>query len=321
MLFPLFSPDALRGYRLFESDDVDETRDRISSVMQPHALTPTGRHGGRSHMDFVKIGGLGLGTIAFGEEMRVEVGAVQGYHLMMFCISGHAQARARGEVVRVDQDNAILTLQGQPFDAVLSPDCEQFILRIDPSVLESHGILSTRALQPHVQVRSSRLRAWFQQLQLVASSPDLLQCVRRSPLVELELERLLVSLLALGLDPEETESKRGSISPASVKRAEEFMIAHSGDTLRLSDIATAAGVPSRALSDAFQHFMGISPMQRLRQIRLEQAAAALRTAPDGARVTEIAMRCGFVHLGRFALAYKQKFGEPPSQTLMRRRAG
>lgn len=46
-----FDPLALREHRLFESRDLDETRERISRVMQPHALLPDGSRHGPSHMD------------------------------------------------------------------------------------------------------------------------------------------------------------------------------------------------------------------------------------------------------------------------------
>jgi AraC-like DNA-binding protein len=36
-------------------------------------------------------------------------------------------------------------------------------------------------------------------------------------------------------------------------------------------------------------------------------------------VSEVAFRWGFTHLGRFAGAYKERFGVPPSQTLRERR--
>ena len=33
-------------------------------------------------------------------------------------------------------------------------------------------------------------------------------------------------------------------------------------------------------------------------------------------VTDIALRCGFTHLGRFSVAYRTRFGESPSETLI-----
>lgn len=58
-------------------------------------------------------------------------------------------------------------------------------------------------------------------------------------------------------------------------------------------------------------------MAYLREIRLDRVHAELSTADPstGVTVTDIAYRWGFLHLARFAQAYKQKFGELPSATL------
>jgi AraC-like DNA-binding protein len=44
--------------------------------------------------------------------------------------------------------------------------------------------------------------------------------------------------------------------------------------------------------------------------------ALLRAEPDDS-VTVIAMACGFTHMSRFALEYRRRFGERPSDTLRR----
>jgi len=36
-------------------------------------------------------------------------------------------------------------------------------------------------------------------------------------------------------------------------------------------------------------------------------------------VTAIALKWGFSHIGRFSIAYRERFGESPSQTVLRRR--
>lgn len=315
-----FRADALHAYRLFESTDLDETRELISRVMQPHALVPSGSGRGRSHMDFVKLGGLGLGTIAFGDAMRVDVESVDGYYLLMFCMAGEAQVRTLGQSIHVNRDQGILCAPGQPFEAALSPGCEQFVLRIDPLALDAER--GAQPLAPVVPVGASHLRGWMQQLQLVTSSPELLACARGNTKVAAQLEHLLIELLATGHASSEAnmQGKHGerSPSPGFVKRAEQFISEHCGEALQLVDIARAVGVPPRTLRDGFQQFRGISPMQYVRALRLERARSTLEAAGPDLRVADIALDCGFTHLGRFALAYKALFGESPSDTLRRR---
>ena len=81
----------------------------------------------------------------------------------------------------------------------------------------------------------------------------------------------------------------------------------------------ALGLAERTLRDGFQQFRGVSPMQYLRQIRLDKAYEILRAATMGVYVSGVAMDCGFMHLGRFSIEYKKRFGESPSDTLARRR--
>ena len=43
----------------------------------------------------------------------------------------------------------------------------------------------------------------------------------------------------------------------------------------------------------------------------------LEAADQNTRVTTVAMRWGFGHLGQFAAAYRERYGELPSTTLQR----
>lgn len=104
-----------------------------------------------------------------------------------------------------------------------------------------------------------------------------------------------------------------------VDRAEAFVEERTHDlSLTVSDIATAVGVSLRALQSAFQAHRGTTPTAYLRAIRLKQARECLMHAAAGDTVTDVALAHGFFHLGRFALLYKQHFGEAPSDTLRAR---
>jgi AraC-like DNA-binding protein len=312
-----FAPDALRGYRLFESNDLDETRDLISRVMQPHRLEPFSRDCARSYMDFVKLGGLGMGAISFGSSMHVDVGAVDGYYLLMFCLKGHADVRTLDTTLGVDRNTAVLCAPGQPFDARLSSDCEQFVLRIDAKAFEASLGDTAMPVLPRVAIDSPPLKAWLQQLRALTGSSALLEVARSNESVAAHMEHLLIDLLADAL-PAPVLIEHAASVPAFVKRAEEFIRANAGEALQLDEIARAAGVSPRTLRERFQSVRGVSPMQYLRDARMEHAREALLRAGPQATVADIALACGFFHLGRFSTAYAKVFGELPSETLRKR---
>lgn len=321
----VFEPSLLRHNRLFESSDLEDTRARISQVMQPHMLHPLARRatGRKSHMDFVRVGGIGLGAIDFGEAMRVDVDHVENYHLVMFCLRGQAQAVADGKAVQASASKGMICAPGSSFVADLSADCEQFVVRLDHRMVEAHAGCDVH-FHHSLDLRQPELQAWLDQLRMLATSGPLLQAAQGSPLIAVEIERLLVRLLQHGQTwtdkaPPKTLAANGNgPSPACVRRAEAFMQAHADQPLRLADIATAANVPSRTLLSAFQRFRDCSPMQYLRKVRLQLAHERLQHPGCGTSVASVAMDCGFLHLGRFAQAYREQFGESPSATLQSR---
>jgi transcriptional regulator GlxA family with amidase domain len=102
-----------------------------------------------------------------------------------------------------------------------------------------------------------------------------------------------------------------------VRRAIDYMQDNLRAPVSLVDIVAEAGVPGRTLFKHFRDFRGTSPMQYLRNARLEKAREALLGARHGDTVTSVAMSLAFGHLGRFSLEYRRRFGEKPSETIRR----
>jgi AraC-like DNA-binding protein len=109
----------------------------------------------------------------------------------------------------------------------------------------------------------------------------------------------------------------GWVTPASVRRAAEFIHAHAGEPVTVTDIAAAAGLTTRALRHAFRGRYAITPAQYQRQVRLERARLELLSADlrDGVTVAGVARRWGWASPSRFAAAYRQRFNTQPSHTL------
>jgi len=111
------------------------------------------------------------------------------------------------------------------------------------------------------------------------------------------------------------------LAPRDIKRALDYMHANLDGPLSIEGIVATVGVAGRTLFKHFQDTYGVSPMRYARNLRFERARRALLSATDGTSITDIATRCGFSHLGRFAVEYRLRFGESPSKTLRKRPPG
>jgi AraC-like DNA-binding protein len=89
-----------------------------------------------------------------------------------------------------------------------------------------------------------------------------------------------------------------------------------------SEICAVLGTSDRRLRSCCKVHLGMGPLQYLYLRRMQFTRQALQGAdPRVTRVSEVAHRYGFCELGRFAVAYRQQFGESPSVTLRHKTYG
>ncbi|MFG1673759.1 AraC family transcriptional regulator [Micromonospora sp. NPDC049282] len=141
------------------------------------------------------------------------------------------------------------------------------------------------------------------------------------PLVRASLTDL-VATTALAVFPNTTmtaayvpEPRR--VAPSVVRRARAYLEEHAAEPVTVAQVAAACGVGARGLQAAFQRHVGHSPLAYLRQVRLARAHRDLNAADPatGETVAGIARRWGWTSPGRFAAAYRETYGRPPSETL------
>jgi AraC-like DNA-binding protein len=106
-----------------------------------------------------------------------------------------------------------------------------------------------------------------------------------------------------------------------VNRLRDLADEYSNEPLYLTEVCMALNVSQRTLHYCCHDLLGVSPKRYLTLRRLHLAHGALRRASAAeTTVTELATRFGFWEQGRFAVAYRSVFGEPPSATLAFTRA-
>lgn len=98
---------------------------------------------------------------------------------------------------------------------------------------------------------------------------------------------------------------------------EDVLSSHVGDAVYSEQLAGHIGVSVRTVHDAVQRYRGMSLHRYLRLRRLWLVRRHLVAGADS--VKSAALAHGFWHLSDFAHAYREQFGEMPSETLARSR--
>lgn len=127
----------------------------------------------------------------------------------------------------------------------------------------------------------------------------------------------LIGTLAELLHAESVVGRAQAISSARLADLEAWIDAHLDSPITVGRLCRVAGLGERALQKAFESRRGMSPMRFVAERRLAAARRLLTVSSPNHDVTRIAMSLGFGHTGRFALLYRQAFGETPSQSLRR----
>lgn len=83
------------------------------------------------------------------------------------------------------------------------------------------------------------------------------------------------------------------------------------ENISIERLAERHALSRRQLERMFQQNLGLSPGQKLRQVRLSHAASLL--AETNMSMSEIAVACGFPSFEAFRSAFKNSFGTAPSQ--------
>jgi len=127
------------------------------------------------------------------------------------------------------------------------------------------------------------------------------------------LLNLLVSLMLAEGVIDKRNVPDGGRAVQIVRTARAYMKSCYGAIATMKEVADACGITVRRLQQAFAEVENRRPHAALAEIRLDAANKSLFKMDPSSTVTEVALNCGFTHLGRFSGAFRQRFGRSPSE--------
>lgn len=169
-------------------------------------------------------------------------------------------------------------------------------------------------ISPRPAAMARLLRLHTEAAELATNAPDIIADADAAH----GLEQALLHAALACLDDGPIDEDRASLRQHQLimRRFHRLLEARPDGALYLPAVCETIGVTERTLRRCCHEQFGMGPMRFLLLRRMHLARRALRAAdPSAANVTAIAMQFGFWELGRFAVAYRSLFGEPPSATL------
>lgn len=306
---------------LNDTGDAGLTVDACTGTLRPHSLTvKTGGSHLATRLVHVRLQDTSVNRLRYATEVTVSSGdgALDDY-LLTLPLSGHSAFRYGNDIATASPDHGVIIGPHREFAFDFDPTWDQLVIRLDRDRIESAASALTGevgpvdfdlALAPSVATLDGLLES---AMSLVGS-----EIADHRPQLVWQFEQLIIETLLMVQPNNRTPTTTtGQCRPNSprVRQAMEFMLDRLSEPLTVTAIAKACDASVRTLQQTFRHEVGSSPLQWLREQRLERAHALLTAGPPGLSVTDIAYRCGFFHLGEFGTAFRRRYSTTASKLL------
>ena len=309
---------------LVQTRNIDEAVEAVSRLLVPHSIKVTStRERIDAKLQVRHPTSQPLIRLSYGAPVTVDAGDFSGLFLVKHCLRGAAQVRQGRREGEWREGQTMLLSAGADTQLRFDQPCVQQSLRLDFAKM---GQLCARLLgYPLESPLRFDLRPFSAELEqtwqrtLAYLYPGDGRALPLTAVAQASLDEFLLTLLLHQHPHNYSEALAEPVPtpvPGIVRRAERYMQDNAEAPIVISDVAAELGVGVRTLQAAFRQWRNTTPQLFLRDLRLQRVHEGLLLGGE-AGVTDIALRFGFSHLGRFSAYYEERFGEKPSVTLRR----
>jgi len=324
-------PPALAGHEIFYTEDVDEAAELLGRALSPTKLSLGDADSQRfaASLHGVRLRDVSMLYIDLGIAATLDIKTMGPYFAVHMPTNGQAVCTHKGKVFEANPIRAVVTSPGMPLRMRFAFDSPQLVIRIEQEALARHltrllgGSLSRPIVfDPELDLTTDGAMRWNGAIQLLHTEVYYAGSLVQRGLGIGAMEELLMSTLLL-LQPSNHHAQlvlpQEKVGRHVVRETLDYLEAHLSERIMMADIAKNVHMSVRAIQQGFRDELGTTPMLYLRDRRLERAREDLADIipSDGVTVTDVAARWGFSHLGNFAVLYKKRWGESPSETLRR----
>ncbi|MGB3484660.1 MAG: AraC family transcriptional regulator [Mycobacterium sp.] len=321
----------LDAFPVLHTRNLEEARQAVTDVYLAHQLYAEDPGALDMTLNAVEQRHFTAGFLTYGTNTTLRMPATDDcYHVNLTTAGSTHADRADGQKVVTEARHSGAILHPEQTNTVhWTPDAEQIILKVPRVSLESHlsellgrQVNSAIDFEFGLDLSTAAGASLLASVEFFVRELDRPGGIAEMPMARDQLESFIMSqLLNAGDHPYKDDllAPPPQVRLGRLKPVVDFIEMNADEPLTPNELARAGSMSVRTLHASFQKCFGMSPMAYVRKIRLEHVREELLKggAEGELRVTDVATRWGFFHLGRFAQQYKERFGESPSETIRR----
>lgn len=331
--------EKLLNFRILSTDDLDQARTAVSSTYLPNHLTQLSHQPLQSSLNANEDYDVTVGYLTYRSEVSLQMPPSRDFYHVNQTVGGHTDAwrDGRQSAQTSGRSSGVVLLPDQLSRVSWSSDAEQVIFRFSRRRLERHlaRLIGRDVVDPiqfalGLDLRTPAGSGLYSSAMQMVSELDRLKSASGFADMIRPMEELIMTQLLYASDhnyrvylepavgaPSDGVQRAPRIDDRRLREIRDYLESKLSENITFEELALVGSLSIRRLHSLFQSSLGTTPRNYILQRRLERARAELEKSGSADSVSSIASKCGFTHLGRFAAAYRQKFGELPSATLGR----
>lgn len=310
------------------TQSIDTANQCLNQIIGPHELVDLSQN---EPLNFSfqgeQMGGIIIGELVYGKDVIFKTQHQQDMHF--YCITrpkiGKPVFRQETGTFEASYGNAAIVSPFDKFEIEIERECVQSFISISKPLLENTlSELINRPLNGAIEFdhimsgTNDRIKAWWNLVEYFTSYSHYnvnFDCLMDD--IKQDFEKILIKSLLLSQPHNYSHllHDQSEVYPEFLKRALHYIHQNIQQPICSDDLERIAGVSKQKLSKAFRERLKLSYNSYIRYYRLKCIYQELSLAKDKKNITNIAMKWGVNHLGRFSIEYKQQFGESPSDTI------
>lgn len=306
---------------IFDSADPRDVSAYVNDFVGRHSIQVSSTTTGHARLLFRKLSDIGLCNISYGSQVDITTESLRDSYQLQVLLRGTSAWTGAEDRHQFTPGEFLLINPSDPARVQYSNDCEKLIVKLPVEMVEAMRV-EERQCWPHDGIRFLRpvhklssVDGLGGLLTLMCEEAESTTC---NPATQQHYAQILVSKLLSQLETNTVDPRSPGDSQVFGK-IKDYIVANLQENIAIEDVASVSNVSLRKLYVLFKLYGQESPRDFIQSLKLERVRTDLQRARSSDNVTDIAMRYGFSHLGRFSAVYKARFGELPSQTLSRSR--